>query len=102
VCNSSRCACDGNNDCRILTTTAGTCSQGRCNCGGNVCQRGEYCRTVSSQTQCSCNGEAGCAAVETCCQNPAGCFNLDTDVNNCGGCGFACGAGQTCVNGSCT
>lgn len=29
------------------------------------------------------------------------CANTNNDPSNCGGCGNACGAGQTCVNGSC-
>ncbi|MDC0672283.1 hypothetical protein [Nannocystis radixulma] len=42
----------------------------------------------------------GCAPGESVCGDT--CFDLQSDHDNCGDCGEACGAGDTCENGTCT
>ncbi|MBX7194396.1 MAG: hypothetical protein K1X94_20240 [Sandaracinaceae bacterium] len=75
------------------------------NCGtcGTVCGPRESCNGTGD---CQCgtgpsagSGEACTGGTPDCCTNA--CVNLQTDVNNCGGCGVRCGAGETCMAGSC-
>jgi hypothetical protein len=45
------------------------------------------------------SGATRCVAPSSACGDA--CVDLSSDVGNCGSCGAACGAGQTCMNGSC-
>ncbi len=72
------------------------------NCGS--C--GTVCPSVNSTPICT-NGTCGhgtCnAGFADCNPNQPGCeTNITNDNANCGGCGIVCGAGATCVSGTCT
>jgi hypothetical protein len=79
------------------------------NCGGPgfSCSPGQSCQHgVCSGTppECGlgrigafCDLDAGEGFI--CC--PGGCTDSHSDVNHCGECWIACGAGQTCVAGTC-
>lgn len=95
------CGCVDNLSCRNGSST-GSCQDGRCKCGPDVCRGGETCQAAGGADVCSCNGGPACETAETCCQTPAGCRDLEADPSNCGACGRSCPYGFFCDAGTCS
>jgi hypothetical protein len=77
---------------------------GKCFANGDCCGSGTRCKRAGrNQCRCQANrakcGPVCCPIGQACCDQ---CADLQADGNNCGACFTVCGAGQTCVAGSCT
>jgi len=82
--------------CTSLESDPNNCGGCNVQCGPDTECEGGQCIVIMM----GCNGGPSCVGDQSCCQ--AGCTDVETDPNNCSQCGFACPAGNTCVQGNCT
>src|SRR5262249_46448921 len=94
TCPPGQTFCDDSQECRNLSSDAGSCGACGVRCPSLVCRDG---RCLSDE-----EADSGpCAPGETFCDLEDGyCADLQTNLLNCGQCGTTCSTGEACSDGA--